>query len=299
MIHVREDSFGKLNPIVNIVFFTGMIIGTAIFFDYIFLLISFFAAFTYGAFLGKTKFIRLILIFVLPVMILSTLVNLILNQRGTSIIGYFFDRAITTEALFYGLTVALSFGTILMWFFVYNYTITSDKFMYLFGKIIPTLSLVFSMVLRFIPLFHKRANLIAEGQKSIGFDIEKEKVKNKMKHGAKILSIMTTWSLENSIDTSDSMRARGYGLSNRTFYCRYSFRCRDVSFLVSYIMLLLLLFLGIPFAGLDVYYYPSIVVSYKSSIWYLIYFGVALFSFSPMLLNLKEVVLWKCLELKI
>lgn len=40
----------------------------------------------------------------------------------------------------------------------------------------------------------------------------KAKIKNlkdKFKEEAKIFSIITTWSLENSVDTADSMRARG------------------------------------------------------------------------------------------
>ncbi len=40
---------------------------------------------------------------------------------------------------------------------------------------------------------------------------------------------MVTWSLENAIETADSMRARGYGLPGRTSFSIYRFDSRDSS----------------------------------------------------------------------
>ena len=46
-------------------------------------------------------------------------------------------------------------------------------------------------------------------------------------HGLNMLSILVTWALENAIQTSDSMRSRGYGLHGRTAFSIYRFTKRD------------------------------------------------------------------------
>jgi hypothetical protein len=42
---------------------------------------------------------------------------------------------------------------------------TSDKFVYLFGEIIPALSLIFSMVLRLVPRLKAQSRVIANARK--------------------------------------------------------------------------------------------------------------------------------------
>ncbi len=294
-----KDAFEEFHPIINLGFFLGMIVSTMLFFDMVFIPISFFAAFTYGFYVGRKKFIKMVFIFVIPVMVISIIVNLYTNQLGSEILFYFLGREVYYEALIYGLITAMSFGSILMWFYAYNYVVSSDKFLYVFGKIIPTLSLVFSMVLRFIPLFHKRATLISTGQKCIGHDMGSGTKKERARHGVKILSIMTTWSLENSIDTSDSMKARGYGLPGRSSYTQFVFSPRDGMLMAVFVILLGIIFAGIPTSGIKVLYYPEIYWEYESSYWPFIYIGAAIFAFYPILLNLKEAIRWKYLESKI
>lgn len=89
---------------------------------------------------------------------------------------------------------------------------TSDKFVYLFGRIIPALSLVLSMSLRFVPRFTAQIKVISNAQKCVGRDVGSGGLIKRAKQGIKILSILVTWALENAIDTADSMKDRGYGL---------------------------------------------------------------------------------------
>ena len=46
-----------------------------------------------------------------------------------------------------------------------------------------------------------------------------------------MLSILVTWALENAIETSESMRSRGYGLKGRTAFSIYKFTKKDKSLL--------------------------------------------------------------------
>ena len=109
----------------------------------------------------------------------------------------------------------------------YNQVMTTDKFVYLFGRIIPALSLVLSMALRFVPRFLNQLGVIRNGQKAMGRDVSERRLLDRIKYGLQMLSILVTWSLENAIETSDSMRSRGYGLRGRTAFSVYRFTKRD------------------------------------------------------------------------
>ena len=56
-------------------------------------------------------------------------------------------------------------GTAVLWFMGWNAVMTSDKFVYLFGRILPSLSLTLSMGLRFVPRLLRRTREVAQAQK--------------------------------------------------------------------------------------------------------------------------------------
>ena len=58
----------------------------------------------------------------------------------------------------------------MLWFSSYNEIMTSDKFVYLFGRVIPALSLVLSMTLRFVPKFKAQMQTVMEAQRCGGRD---------------------------------------------------------------------------------------------------------------------------------
>ncbi|MCQ5187628.1 energy-coupling factor transporter transmembrane protein EcfT, partial [Streptococcus parasanguinis] len=65
---------------------------------------------------------------------------------------------------------------------------TTDKFVYLFGRVIPALSLVLSMVFRFVPKFSAQVKVIRNGQKCVGRDMSNGKLIKKIRYGLTILS---------------------------------------------------------------------------------------------------------------
>ena len=74
---------------------------------------------------------------------------------------------LTLESILYGLAAAAMLVTVIGWFSCYNAVMTSDKFIYLFGRIIPSLSLLFSMVLRFVPRFKAQLKTVSAAQRCI------------------------------------------------------------------------------------------------------------------------------------
>ena len=74
---------------------------------------------------------------------------------------------------------------------------TSDKFIYLFGRVIPGLSLVLSMALRQIPRFKAQARVVAAAQRGLGRDLSTGSLLQRARQGARIFSMVLTWALEN------------------------------------------------------------------------------------------------------
>ncbi len=71
---------------------------------------------------------------------------------------------------------------------------------------IPALSLIFSMALRFVPRFQAQFRVVQNGQKCLG-KLEGEGIFSRIRGAVRVLSIMVTWALENAIDTADSMKS--------------------------------------------------------------------------------------------
>lgn len=226
------------------------------------LLISFFSGLAYGILLkGLKKTLVNNLVFTLPVMIIAAAVNPLFNHYGVTILGYLHNgNPFTLESCVYGLIMALMLASVITWFSCYTEVMTSDKFIYLFGRVIPALSLVLSMALRFVPRFTRQAEVIADAQKCIGRDISKGNFLTRARHGIKILSILVTWALENAIETADSMSCRGYGQKGRTSFGIFRFDKRD-AWCLSFLLLTFLIALYGLFKGYaSASYNPRIVV---------------------------------------
>ena len=147
----------------------------------------------------------------------------------------------------------------MLWFRCFSAVMTSDKFIYLFGRIIPALSLVLSMTLRFVPRFRRQFRTVAQAQRFMGRDTENGSLLQRCKNAMKVFSIMVTWSLESAIDTADSMRSRGYGQPGRTAFSIYRLDDRDRSLLLWLGFCGLYLLSGVLGGGLYFQYYPMLL----------------------------------------
>jgi len=188
---------------------------------------------------------------------------------------------------------------VIMWFSCFNAIITSDKLIYLFGKAAPAISLILSMSLRLIPRFRVQIKIISDAQKGIGRDVSSGSIFTRAKHGIKILSVMTTWALENSIETAAGMKCRGYGLPGRTAFSVFRFCKRDF-FASAYIFACTSIVIVSVAAGeISFRYFPTIRLQTDGVLTVLsfaAYFALGIF---PVILNLKEELTWKHTESKI
>ena len=264
------------------------------------LFIAFFCSFTYMFMLKGKNAVKQNLIYMIPMMIITALVNPLFNHEGVTILTYFSNgNPLTLESIFYGISASIMLFSVICYFSCYNQIMTSDKFMYLFGRIIPSMSLIISMTLRFVPNFIKQIKNVSNAQKCMGKDFNSENILKKIKNGLSILSMTITWAFENSIETADSMNARGYGATNRTAFSIYTLDKRDKKVITAFLLLGVYILIGYINDGMYFKFFPSIKlvdISWYSFSVFLAYFVL---SISPIVIEIWEALRWKSLKSKI
>jgi energy-coupling factor transport system permease protein len=257
-----KDDFSTYHPIINFLYFALVIVFSMFFMHPACLLISLLCAFIYSVYLNGKKAMRFNLLYMMPLLIITALINPVFNHAGVTILFYLKNgNPITLESIVYGVAEAIMFITIIIWFSCYNAVMTSDKFVYLFGKIIPAMSLILSMVLRLVPRFKAQIKVIANAQRCVGRDVSNGNILQRAHNGIRIISIMITWALESAIDTADSMKSRGYGLPGRTAFSIYHFSQRDGIALSIMLGLAAFILAGFMTGGISTAYFPTVRIS--------------------------------------
>lgn len=242
---MNQDDFSRCHPAVNFLFFVLAIVFGAVVQHPAYTAAGVVSGGIYTCVLYGRRGLRRIA-GMLPLFLLITFLNPVINTSGKRVLFLFLNRPYTWEALCYGMSLGGIFLTMLLWFGCYSAVMTSDKFTSLFGSLIPSLSLLLVMVLRMIPGFTRKAEAITGARKTIGKGVSQGgTLTGKVRGGMTVLSALTTWALEGSIVTADSMRARGYGGGKRTVFRRARFTRRDGCL----ILLMGLLALGVLIAG--------------------------------------------------
>lgn len=294
------NEFKAYHPIVNFAYFI-CVIGFSMFFMHpIALGISLVCGFIYSVMLKGKKAIKFNLIYMLPMLIFAALINPAFNHEGMTILWYLpSGNPLTLESIIYGVAAAVMLVSVMCHFYCYNAVMTSDKFIYLFGRIIPSLSLIISMTLRFVPQFTSHMKSVANAQKSIGRDTSKGNIIKRAKCGISILSSTVTWALENSVETADSMKSRGYGTKKRTAFSNFIFDKRDAKTLILILILGTYILSGSLMGGIQFRYFPTFKTAEYSFLGISIFAAYLILCILPVIIEIREVIKWKYIKSKI
>lgn len=261
------------------------------------LVISLGCAAAYQLCLSGRRAVRTQLVFLLPVVLAAAIVNPAFNHEGATILTYLpTGNPLTLESLLCGLAAAGLLAAVILWFACYTAVMTSDKFVYLFGRIIPALSLVLSMTLRFVPKFQAQLRVVSEAQRCVGRDVSDGPVRQRVRNAVKILSIMVTWALENAIETADSMKSRGYGLPGRTAFSIYRFDGRDRAVLAWLLACGFYIACGWAAGGLYWRWYPTIRHAPLTPLTVSFHLAYLALCLTPVILDRREERIWKRLR---
>lgn len=253
-----RDCFSGMNPYNIFGYYLAAVIMTFSFNEPVCLICSFAGSVAYGVFVGGKKAAETLFFIAFPMMIVVVLINLFFNHHGQTVLFYINNNPSTKEALFFGMATAVMIASVIMWFYSFGIIFDSGKVMYISGRILPMLSLIFAMVMRMVPRFRMKASEISMAMKALRAAEEERSFKNKLSDSLKIISVLITWSLENSIDTAVSMKARGYGLKGRTSFLLYRYTAADAA---AALIILLLIAVSALTGYCRMEYYPEFILN--------------------------------------
>ena len=223
-----NDSFSALHPALTFCYFAAVLLLTMLVLHPVFLALSLLGALGYCAVLRGWRSLGRTLGWLVPFLVLMAALNALLNHAGVTMLFYLPNgNPVTREALCYGAAAAAMFAAVILWFQCCNVVMTAEKYLYVFGSALPGVSLLLSMALRFVPKFSAHIRSVRAAQASLGCGTREGSAWQRLKNGARILSVTVSWALESGITAADSMKSRGYGAGRRTYFGNYRFTRRD------------------------------------------------------------------------
>jgi energy-coupling factor transport system permease protein len=179
--------------------------------------------------------------------------NMLLNHRGVHVIVYVAGRRFTWEALCYGISLAFLFSGLLTLFTALNRVLSAGQLLGLTARALPQTSFILSMTLRYAGYLQRRAEnywctqsiraAAAEGSEAAGRPERAWPRLRRLRRHGRLLNGFIAWSIEDGMQSVETLRAKEYGQRRRTIYTSYAFRLRDMMFLGSAVILLAALIL--------------------------------------------------------
>lgn len=282
---------------------------------------------------GVSSELKNILKFYIPLSILILILNPLLNRTGAHKIYLWSNFFVTYEAIAYGVLMTLALLIVILVFSSYNRSVSYQEMLYIFSKKLPIISMIIVMALRFIPLINSRAIEVQKlnNLKNNGIEMEIDgddiddsnrvdldqfnsnintdydsKIVNKLKSNkrvaaiikeaktlGKIMGITVSWSLEESMFTAKSMKARGYNATERTSYLSYKFGNADYAFIALIIVTVGIIIVGLLKGVGMINIYPSIDFRFSNLPFNIYYLAFIVFLLPLIYLEIKERILWR------
>ena len=322
----------SIHPGVYLLYYFIMVLFAFIFSDPYFVVTFLVLLLVLIALQGVSHELKNIMKLFIPLSILIMILNPLLNRTGAHKIYLWSGFFITYEAIAYGILMSLALLIVILVFSSYNRSVSYQEMLYIFSKKLPIISMIIVMALRFIPLINSRAIEVQKlnNLKNNGIEMEMDsdesndsealdldqfnsnintdydsKLVNKLKSNkrvaaiikeaktlGKIMGITVSWSLEESMFTAKSMKARGYNATERTSYLSYKFSNADFAFIALIIVTVGIIIIGLLHGVGMINIYPSIDFKFSNLPLNIYYLAFIVFLLPLIYLEIKERILW-------
>ena len=322
----------SIHPGVYLLYYFIMVLFAFIFSDPYFVVTFLVLLLILIALQGVSHELKNIMKLFIPLSILIMILNPLLNRTGAHKIYLWSGFFITYEAIAYGILMSLALLIVILVFSSYNRSVSYQEMLYIFSKKLPIISMIIVMALRFIPLINSRAIEVQKlnNLKNNGIEMEMDsdesndsealdldefnsnintdydsKLVNKLKSNkrvaaiikeaktlGKIMGITVSWSLEESMFTAKSMKARGYNATERTSYLSYKFSNADFAFIALIIITVGIIIVGLLHGVGMINIYPSIDFKFSNLPFNIYYLAFIVFLLPLIYLEIKERILW-------
>lgn len=200
----------------------------------------------------------------------AALANFIFVHNGETALFFVGDYAFTLEALAYGAFIGGMLAAVCLWGSCAVQYVTSDKYIWLFGRVLPAAGLVLSCAIRFIPMFIRRTKEFFAVQKCNG-----------VREHLRVFSASLGYSAEQAMDSALSMRARGYGTARRTSFSLYRFTGGTAAALSAVVLLSAGCIVLMVFGAGGFWFYPALSEIRTGAMDILLYCGFGAFCLLP------------------
>lgn len=280
---ITGNIFYHFHPSVLLIYFLGIFNFTFIYNHPIFMISNLICIILVTLLYIKPKKILLSIKTAAIMSIFIIVINALTNHRGANILFYLFDKPITLEAILYGIISSVMIAIMFITFLIFNILIDSERFLYLFSGILPKLAFITNMSIRFTQVFKKRAGeilAVSSTRKAVS-----TKLMDKVKNNMILLEALVSFSLEEGMHISRTLKAKEYGVYKRSSYNSYKFIGVDLIIIIFMLLIIatsyIFIYLGI--GTYDIYNTPEQIIfnSYE----YISYFLMISFILLPIIVQ--------------
>ena len=278
--------FEACHPAVNLLYFAAVITGMIAFRHPVFLGISFLCAFAYSLRRNRWKALVFNLILI-PLTVLFAFYYSSYHHFGmTELRLNFVGNRMTLESLVYGLVLGFVIAGTMIWMSCVYSVFTTDKVVYLFGKVSPRLSLFLAILLRMVPRIKQEGRRINTARRGVGKGTDQGNLLQRLVNSIRIFSMLISWTIGALATASDSMRSRGSVLRGRTAFSIYRFDNRDRAYVIGLFACLTITAMGYLLRQTRMVYDPRLQWTPLTVMSYAFYLGYAVFCLMPLGLEL-------------
>ena len=222
---VRHTAFDTAHPAVAAVYAVATLALTMVSLQPVLIALSLAGGFAYsccvrglGASLASLQ---------LPFILLVAVLNPLFSASGSTELFRLGARAVYLESLCYGCAMGGLFVSSALWFQGAAHMLPFDRVMALLGNAAPVLALMVSQGMRLVPRLVRQGGLIGAAQEA---SLPQRRRGGELRDRLMLSTVLMGCSLEDSLETADAMRARGWGAAlRRTTYTRYRFTADDAA----------------------------------------------------------------------
>ena len=226
MASTRHTAFDMMHPAVPALYLAITLALSMAAMQPVLIAISLAGAFAYGCCARGIGACVRALRWQLPIILVIAVFNPLFSASGSTELFRLGGRAIYLESLCYGCAMGGLFMASILWFQAASELLSFDKVMALFGNVAPTIALMISMTMRLIPRFLRQGRQIEAVQGVVCNRVSDQPVRGRLR----LSSVLMGWGMEDSLETADAMRARGWGsIPRRTTYTRFRFTGGDAA----------------------------------------------------------------------
>lgn len=286
---MNRNPFATYHPAVAFVFLACAIVISMAALQPVFVALSFLGALACSVVCRGARATAGSFVWIVPLWLVVAIANPLFSASGSTEILRIGVRAVYAESLVYGACSGGMLASVFLWFSSYAACMNSANTMALFGNVLPIVSLMVSQVMRLVPQFVARGRGIAAAQDAVSAAAPQTK-RQQTAGRLRIVSVLMGWGMEDGIERSDAMRARGYDCgARRTTYKRYRFGRADASALAAIVVLAAIAGACAAAVCLRFSFYPTL--SGWGAWW--AYLPYALLMAVPSALRFKEWLLWR------